>query len=561
MQPFDVVKPLVDAWMPDGEFELLTPATFVLLNRGLWLAGASFLVLGIASVLHPQATQQWLAMTQARVRLQAHLWLHASQALLQAIWPAREERMYAAGLGLAVTLAVAARLPWLNRPMSHDEAYTVMVFARPGWWTALTDYHLPNNHILNSLLVSLILRWGGYQPWMVRLPVFLASLGVVVAVYLVGREMYSPAVGLGAALALAALPAMREYATNARGYMFIALFTLGMLWSGLIVIRQRNRAAWMLLVLNGVLGLFSVPVMLIPWGMIMLWLGATALWEPVETRYGSKRAFWLRWALSGILTAAITLVLYLPAITQSGGKAIFANPFVQPVAREVYGEVLRSRLRATWNEWTANVPLWIQILWVVGLLAAWMLDHRLSRRRVPLWVAGGLWISLFLFVRRPNPWPRIWYFALPLAALWGTAGWWGLLQHRRHSVRGLLVALMLIALLGSWREVAALPNRWNSQGADERAVVFLQGRILSTDILVVDSPDSAPVWYYSLLYGLPSDMLRTDRSFTRAFILVNTKEGQTVEGVWQARIPQSSTCLQTAHQIGKIGYLQVFECP
>ena len=63
-----------------------------------------------------------------------------------------------------------------------------------------------------------------------------------------------------------------HYSNNARGYTLVALFTLLTLILGDIVRKEKNLFAWGLISLFSALGLYTVPVMLFPFGVLFVWL-------------------------------------------------------------------------------------------------------------------------------------------------------------------------------------------------------------------------------------------------------------------------------------------------
>jgi hypothetical protein len=67
--------------------------------------------------------------------------------------------------------------------------------------------------------------------------------------------------------------------------------------------------------------------------------------------------------------------------------------------------------------------------------------------------------------------------------------------------------------------------------------LFLKDDIQESDLILVTSPDDAPVWYYSRLYGIADAHFDNMRPFNRAFMIVNPAEQQTPESVFRSRSP------------------------
>src|SRR3990172_4791582 len=114
----------------------------------------------------------------------------------------------------------------LSQPMQHDEAYTFIAFASRPFWIAISDYSLPNNHVFHTLLVYLAYHLLGDQPWIIRLPAFLAGVAIIPLTYAAAALFYNRKVGLLSAGLAAASPLLIDYSANARGYTLICAFTL-----------------------------------------------------------------------------------------------------------------------------------------------------------------------------------------------------------------------------------------------------------------------------------------------------------------------------------------------
>ena len=62
-------------------------------------------------------------------------------------------------------------------PITHDEVSTVNYFSKMSIWDIITYKDpIPNNHILNTLLIKLFATIGGYKTFIVRLPSILSFL-------------------------------------------------------------------------------------------------------------------------------------------------------------------------------------------------------------------------------------------------------------------------------------------------------------------------------------------------------------------------------------------------
>jgi hypothetical protein len=560
--PYPKLKSLLDTLTSDGNFNSLKP----------WNASVFHLLFGAAglflfSLAGLTSFRQWGKIGSFFKQLGTDARVSFSSMRLQI-----NEAGSLALLLVLTALAVIYRLEYVVSPLHHDEAYTYVAFGR-SLFSAIGDYHLPNNHVFHSILVYFSTQIFGNAPWAVRLPAFAAGVLLVPAVYWLGRRFYDRWTALGAAFLVAWSPALIEYATNARGYTLVALFTALTLGLGEVVRRSRNYFAWGLIVLFSALGLYTVPVMLFPFGVLFTWLILEYLFKDIAVSpgtYRSRREFLYCWLGAGFGTALLTLLLYLPILVYTGPGKLFANGFVTPLPWGDLLETLAHRFAETWAEWTLRVPLALILLlgagWVLGLI----FHRRLSGARVPLHLAALAWIATLLLIQRPNAWSKVWVFLLPLMFLWAAAGIFGLLRKVHFGPGGKFslaaIAFAAVLLVGIWHGlwlIPQFPELWAIKGEEEKAVLYIQEQLQEHDLIIVAPTADAAVWYYSEWHGIPEVYFNIkDTDFKRAFVIVNLAEGQTVSAVIDARGPSPNRLeVDSAQLLDTFGSLQVYEVP
>ncbi len=476
---------------------------------------------------------------------------------------------------LIMILAVIFRLERIYSPLHHDEAYTFVAFGQ-SLFTALTDYHLPNNHVFHTILVYFSTRLFGTAPWVVRLPAFIAGVLLVPAVYWLGKRLYNRWTGLAAGCLVAWFPALISYANNARGYTLVALFTVIILALGDIVRREKNLFAWVLISLFSALGFFTVPVMAFPFGILFVWLFLENQFGDVrhsidpKPSYTSRREFLYYWLGSGFGAAVLTLLFYLPILIFSGSQRLLGNDFVAPLPWSALIGTLMDRFGDTWAEWSYRVPMIFLILLGAGFLLALLLHRKITSHRVPLQVAALLWIVILLFIQRPNAWSKVWVFLQPLMLLWAAAGIVGLLDRiplhlpRQFSLNYAAMGALLVAgIIHATQILPDLPSAWAAKGDEEKAVLYIQGRLVPQDLILVAPTDDAAVWYYSILHRIPNSYFERSRTdFESAYVIVNTAESQTIASVVAGRGPLDSRLdLNSARFLETFGSLEIFEVP
>jgi hypothetical protein len=270
--------------------------------------------------------------------------------------------------------------------------------------------------------------------------------------------------------------------------------------------------------------------MLFPFGVLFTWLFLANLVEG-SGPYSSRMAFFKYWVVAGIGTAILVLLLYTPIFIYAGAESFFANGVISPLSWSAFPATLQSRLVETWFEWQEGFPPVLLLLLGLGFGLGLILHRRISGQKVPLQLAALAWIGILLLAQRPNAWARIWLFLLPLVFIWSAAGIIGSLKAlplklpQRFSLAAVAVgAAMLVVAIQAIRVLPSLPDQWVAKGEAENIVLFLKDDIQESDFILVTSPDDAPVWYYSRLYGIADAHFDNTRPFNRAFIIVNPAE-------------------------------------
>ena len=127
-------------------------------------------------------------------------------------------------LVLIMAAGFAVRWIMINRPMTHDESYSVYIWGSSSLRHTTNDYHLPNNHVFHSILVNLIYHTIGKIPAFVRLPAFISGWLIIPFAYLLGRKMYNRHTGLLTAGLTAFSPFLIEYSTGAWLFHVVSVY-------------------------------------------------------------------------------------------------------------------------------------------------------------------------------------------------------------------------------------------------------------------------------------------------------------------------------------------------
>ncbi len=556
--PLADMQSALNARMPDGSFESLTAE-----NAIVFKVLFAFLALTLAAVAGLVTFRRaWLSALPARL---ASDWRNFRQDFR----PQPDSNRHLAAMFVIMVCALAARLPDLNRYMLHDEAYTVLAFGA-SIQSALTDYHLPNNHVLHSVLVNLSTSLFGLDPWAVRLPAFAAGLLIIPAVSLFGARFYNRETGLFAALLAAFSPSLVSAATDARGYGLLMLFTLLAFAAADHVRLYRSLLGWGLLALLCALGFFTIPVMLFPFGIIFAWLFFENLLDPLPA-YRNKWDFIAWWAACGLATAALTLLFYTPIFVYTGPAAVFSNNFVASMPWDVFDDYLPFRIVETWGFWIQGVPQPVVGVLLLGVSLSFVFYRRAATHRFPLPLAAFIWLAALLILRRPDPHGKIWGYLNPIVLTWAAAGLGVVLRQvklpalpslPRWSLFRTLFALgMAAALSAAGVSILTIPARWADMGPMSRLVLDLKTQIQPADGVLVATPDDAPLWYYARLYGLPNHHFDSTLPRQRMLVVTNAVYGQTLASVLDERAPAGTACTPPGGSVLLVReFFTVYEC-
>lgn len=266
-------------------------------------------------------------------------------------------------MGVTGLLLIAAALivPYLNRTVMYDEAYTLINYAANPF-LALFSYTQPNNHLLNSLMMWLVTAVMGNSPLILRFSAFAMGMLALAVAYRLGKRIRDEDTGLLALALLAAMFTFVRFSTEARGYTLTILLTL--LWIETLIFAPpdlpgRTRYAF--------LTLSALPVMVMP-SMLLLTAGVIVwlLWQTLHTYTLNQLVQRL---LPIIVGTAIGMLFYLHAIVTG---------LIQQHARN-FGEWDMRLLFWEWFGMTFS-PAFIGMLMIFGLVAACAVVYRSKNR-------------------------------------------------------------------------------------------------------------------------------------------------------------------------------------
>jgi hypothetical protein len=297
--------------------------------------------------------------------------------------------------------------------------------------------------------------------------------------------------------------------------------------------------------------------MVYPFGMVITWLLISGILNDVSKDYGGHYFHYL--IVFSMLVMLAAAILYSPIIVNSGIGSLINNDVVETLSWADFTQSVPVRIKNTWAEWNREVPGYISLFAIFCLGVSFFYPKTPQNRRVPLAVAGLIWIGTALVVQRVAPWPRIWLFLLPLFIIWISAGSIGLLDlifgrfprmgYIKQGIIGLLILLPL--LTGFVRGYTQYTQKLGSRGEPEEIAYFLEDYLEPRDVVVVTSPDTIVLKYYLMRNDLSEEFteLRKDKAFDHALVIVNKALGQTLNYVLDRRSFSDDVRIESAEEI------------
>lgn len=563
--PFETAKSAVNHLARDGgadQFSVEFFSRWGFALRGLGLAG---LAMTAALLIFREKFWGWIENAYAWLGWALRRLGQDGKAMIAGYQPDRSGLL---AVGLIAFFAAATTLPILWRPMLHDEAYTFTIFARMPFGKALSDYHVPNNHLFHTFWLYLSYHIFGIDPWAVRLPAFLAGIGLIPAIYSLGKRLFSKSTGLVAAALVAASPEVLQYSVTARGYSLVALLAILLLLLSLYAKSHRNRAAWLLWALTAALGFYTIPVFLYPFGVAVAWLFLSLIANDFQT-YRGRMDLLLHLIVSGVVAGLTTFLLYLPVfLHHKTFSVLFGNVYIEKLPWDVFRQTTPIRLMETWEAWINGIPTPVVNILILGFGLALLLHWKLSSTRVPLPFAALAWLVPLVVFQAVQLWSKTWFAFNPLVLLWCAAGLVGvggmlfqwlpvLIKHGFSIVTGVTIVAILF---GSMQYKQANFRDMDRPGTNEEIALYIQQNLQPEDTIVVSWEDEPMIWYYLLRHNVPEKVFRVrSTSFKRAFVVVGPAYNLTLpEVVADKGADPKYFDLEKAEAVRKIGNSTVY---
>lgn len=320
---------------------------------------------------------------------------------------------------LCLVLIAAALYFHFGEPLWNDEIYTLQTFVLKGFGVTLTDYHVPNNHILANLLYGLWLQVSAVSdlgvlldhPWRIRLMPAVFSGLTLWYVFQAGKQLGDRSTGWLALVLLLSGITFQAYAFQVRGYALTmaasAALAAGCLqWAAG---KPFSRLQQVGLGLSAAVLLYTLPSNLYAWAAAFGGLVLAQIWT---ARTEGMKPLWPM-ILTLSAGALLAFLCYQPVLQQLLGSEYFASGVSK--RGEHFQQFQRVMLDFFSSRWL------LAPLFLAGAYFGW--QKGAGPRKQWIWLLTVLLLPfLFSTIRGDMPPDRAYLVLLPVFALALTAG-------------------------------------------------------------------------------------------------------------------------------------------
>lgn len=496
--PYQTARSYVDRFAQDGGADPYTSGLHARLQLTALLSGLLLAV--VAAALGASCRRLSPHAAAAMRRLQRD----AGQVVRWMRCSCRE--LAPAVLGLAL-LGLAVRLPYIDQPIRFDEAHTFLEYVVHPWFVAVSRYDAPNNHVLHSWCVLVSTRLLGEGLPAIRLPALVAGVALIPATMLLARAASGRTAAVYAGLLTAVSSPLIEYSTSARGYTLLCLLTVTGWLAVLAAAPRGNLAAWGIWCVTAAAGCWTVPVMVYPLSMQLVWLAMRSL---ARRGWTSRRLLLRRMVGAALLAGMATFVLYIPVLIVAGPGAILANRYVSPLPRSEFWAGLPSWLLHIAQALTRDLPAPAVIILSLAVLFACRPGSTGGRLRLLALISLLAPLGMVL-IQSVHPYSRVFLFLIPPALVLAAAGLGQAVSRLnrpgfRYAFHG---AVLLV--LGVWpllnvvaRESVLKSDEGGALPEAEQIILDLAPVLESGEPIIAISPATQQLVYYSRRHGLPA---------------------------------------------------------
>ncbi len=449
-------------------------------------------------------------------------------------------------------LGIIARIFQLTSGVDYDEAYSYLIYMSQPFFTVISKYNIPNNHILNSVMGWFTREYWGSSPMHLRAIPLLLGVGSFPVIWLALRDFFGKQAALLAACATFLSWPMVYYSAQARGYIYQIFFVY--LSIALFQLYQHSRFAkrsiFILSCLCAALALWAIPTSTFPLFFFFVFY------------FFSNRQNWRLYLLWGGVIGFLTFILYLPAIFY----VLIFGMITFPQKSSFTVEQFQTQL-AFFIDSFFGLPWWALVVLLIPFFISLILhsDKKLQR------TFFVCFLTTFILILAAKPdtinYDRLWLWCIPILCVFVFSGVLNLCVKIHLSKYWATVSVVFLVILsyGSFQKMHFKP--FSKDHHSESLYLDLKKNLMPGDFYTTQQGlgteldywarvygDAEPMtrffmsgdWNYSL-YRLPAEnSILKNRIGTSSFYIVETTPEDLITGdkLIQSFIPSAQTAKQ-----------------
>jgi hypothetical protein len=319
--------------------------------------------------------------------------------------------------------------------------------------------------------------------------------------------------------------------------IFLSLYALG-----IALLRKSTPGRWLLFTILSAAGWYTIPVMLYPFGIIVIWLCLSVI---ASGNRIDRRLFMKHLLISLAAVAALAGAAYLPITAVSGIESLVGHRFIHPLTWSDCGMRIPSYVHSLWLYWNNYLPAWIAIACAVGFIASCILYRRLSDVPVPIIAAAPIWFGALLLPLRVMPHERVWLYLIPVYFMYASSGISCLMTRMevlivRHARAETYLSAAVPVALACWLSYSVIQTKSVIHSPEtgtlpdaQQIAQFMKGYLKPGDAVYAPCPSDSPLSYYFMLQNIPLEHLSFEAPvhYKRIVVIVNHRADQTLEGL------------------------------
>lgn len=493
--PFEIVKPKIDSLAFDKSFDFFTPEFYIISKY----IGMGIILIGVLLCIFIKNIGLFF---YNLLKCLASFTKDLIKKFL--IFIQDKDKLHLITFFIILLFSFIIRLLFINQPIRYDEAYTFVHFVKNPLWMTVADFRSTNNHILHSILVKISVKFFGDSLWAIRLPAFIFGILIVPMAYTIARAFFNKKTAIITMSILSASSILIEFSTNARGYTIVIFIFLVILGLARYIKNNNNIFACVLFSFISSLGFFTMPLMLYPFIVVIVWLFLSILKNdsPINKRTNLKNLI-----ISIFLTIIFTIILYSRAIFKFGiNSAISSNISSGSRPWSYFFTDQWNFIKAIWLEWNRDIPLVLQIFLAICFVLALIFHRKISKYKINLFIPVIIcFIPIVLIQKNSIVFPRHWLFLLLLYVMTAAAGFVliiELIQNKIRFKKPLIIPIIsLILSIGLCLSVFFSQSVLKSDDTGtfreaENITIYINKNLQKDDIVLAPSYITKPILTY-----------------------------------------------------------------